>query len=66
MEELRNMSHAELVDLLSQQTFEYTKMLRQGTNQEQYIRRKNNIDSIIAEIEKRKTANASTASSGKH
>jgi hypothetical protein len=64
MKDLHTLNHSELIDLLNQQTYEYTKMLRLGTSQQQYESSKLYINNIIAEIEKRKKANVRTSPSG--
>jgi len=53
MESLRTYATSELIDMLSQYTANYTKMLSQGILGEEYLRCKEAIKAIQSEIELR-------------
>ena len=54
MQELNTVQTSELIDLLSKYTYDYTKMLSQGTSDEEYKRCSMTIKALQAEIESRK------------
>jgi len=54
MEELRTLDTSQLIDMLSKYTTVYTKMLAEGTTEEEYTKRKLAIKALQAEIESRK------------
>lgn len=54
MEELRTLDTSQLIDMLSKYTTDYTKMLAEGTTEEEYTKRKLAIKALQAEIESRK------------
>lgn len=60
MENLNNIDLFTLVDLLAKYTNDYMKMFKNGTTDEDYVRCKNMIHNLTAEIEYRrqKTLNA--------
>ncbi|TMI89428.1 MAG: hypothetical protein E6H08_16540 [Bacteroidetes bacterium] len=55
MQELGNLETSRLVDLLAQHTADYTKMMSEGTTEEEYAKCKLIIKALQAEIESRKT-----------
>ena len=53
MQELRTLQTSDLVDMLSKQTIEYSKMLVEGASEEEYLRSKLSIEALQAEIRSR-------------
>ena len=51
--DLRTLDTSQLMDMLVKYTIEYTKMLNDGTSQEEYLKCKEAIKAIQAEIELR-------------
>jgi len=56
LQELQTLDTSQLVDLLAQHTANYSKMLSEGTTEEEYDKCKLTIKAIHAEIELRKKA----------
>ena len=56
MDELRTLETSQLIDMLAKHTAEYTKILSEGTTEEDYARRNLTIKALQAEIELRKKA----------
>ena len=54
MHELRSLDTSQLIDLLSQYTASYSKMLSNGTTQEEYEKSSLAVKALQAEIELRK------------
>jgi len=54
MQELRNLETSQLVDLLAQHTADYTKMMSEGTTEEEYSKCNLIIKALQTEIEERK------------
>lgn len=54
MEELRTLDTSQLIDLLSKYTIDYTKMMSDGTTEEEYAKCNLTIKALQAEIELRK------------
>jgi len=54
MKDLSNLDLSTLFDMLAQHTNEYMKMLKDGSFEEEYVRCKNLIKNLTAEIESRK------------
>jgi hypothetical protein len=53
MEELRTIQTSDLIDMLSKQTIEYSKMLVEGASNEKYLSSKLAIEALQAEIRSR-------------
>ena len=53
MQELHTIQTSDLVDMLSKQTVEYSKMLVEGASDEKYLRSKLSIEALQAEIRSR-------------
>ena len=53
MEELHTLQTSDLIDMLSKQTIEYSKMLVEGASDEKYLRSKLSIEELQAEIRSR-------------
>ena len=54
MEELRTLDTSQLIDLLSKYTTDYTKMMSDGTTEEEYAKCNLTIKALQTEIELRK------------
>ena len=54
MEELNSLETSQLIDLLAQYTADYTKMMSEGTTQEDYAKCNLTIKALQSEIEARK------------
>jgi hypothetical protein len=50
MEELHTLQTSDLIDMLSKQTIEYSKMLVEGASDEKYLSSKLSIEALQAEI----------------
>lgn len=61
MQELIALETSILVDLLAQQTSQYTKMLSEGSSEEEFARCNLTIRAIQSEIESRKRTSANTS-----
>jgi len=53
MQELHTIQTSDLVDMLSKQTIEYSKMLVEGASDEKYLKSKLSIEALQAEIRSR-------------
>jgi len=53
MEELHTLQTSDLIDMLSKQTIEYSKMLVEGASDEKYLSSKLSIEALQAEIRAR-------------
>ncbi|TMI65826.1 MAG: hypothetical protein E6H07_07930 [Bacteroidetes bacterium] len=53
MQELHTIQTSDLVDMLSKQTIEYSKMLVEGASDEKYLSSKLSIEALQAEIRSR-------------
>ena len=60
MQELRNLETSQLIDLLAQHTADYTKMMSEGTTEEEYAKCNLTIKALQTEIEKRKKSGGVT------
>ena len=63
MQELRNLENSQLIDLLAQYTADYTKMMSEGTTQEEYAKCNLTIKALQTEIELRKKSGTITPNS---
>ena len=57
MEEIKNMSHTALINLLAGKTALYTRMLASNSKTDAFYKCKRMIEQVTAEIEARKQAN---------
>ena len=63
MEELRILGTEQLIDLLAKYTIDYTKMMSDGTTEEEYAKCNLTIKALQAEIEVRKKSGTITPNS---
>lgn len=63
MQELRNLETSQLIDLLAQHTVDYTKMMSEGTTEEEYAKCNLIIKALQTEIEVRKKSGTITPNS---
>ena len=56
--ELRTLDTSQLMDMLAKYTIDYTKMLTDGSSQEEYLKCKEAIKAIQSEIELRQNGEA--------
>ena len=55
MQELQNLETSQLIDLLAQHTADYTKLMSEGTTEEEFAKSRLIITALQSEIETRKT-----------
>ena len=60
MQELRNLETSQLVDLLARHTADYTKMMSEGTTEDEYTKCNLTIKALQTEIESRKSNTSET------
>jgi len=56
MQELHTLQTSDLIDMLSKQTVEYSKMLVEGASDEKYLSSKLSIEALQAEIKSRQNS----------
>lgn len=61
--ELRTLDTSQLMDILAKYTIDYTKMLNDGSSQEEYLKCKEAIKAIQSEIELRQTGGTDSPTS---
>ena len=63
MQDLRNLETSQLIDLLAQHTADYTKMMIEGTTEEEYAKCNLTIKALQTEIEVRTKSGTITPNS---